>query len=405
MHSMSHPSPIHQRSLAALLAGMAALLLLAIWAGWYLQYLADEAEDQRDASSLRLLTIERTLGSLKAAETAQRGFLITENPRYLQPYETAHTQAGEHLKELQRLYTGNAEATRLLDKLARWQRLKLEELEDLVGAQKSVGRALPEALTQADNGRRYMIEIGKVIAELDRMEGQGNTVLKELIARRRQATFAAAALLFGVAVAACVLVFRLLRREARAREKLHAQMAHDAFHDALTLLPNRRYLLEELARSLVRAQRKHGRVGLLFIDLDGFKRVNDSLGHEAGDELLKRASAQFEQTVRGSDFLARLGGDEFAVVIEADSSESAVALGARLIESIRRPLLAGRADYLVSASIGVAIFPDDGVDTSSLLAQADRAMYRAKRLGKARVSLAETSADVCDAVSVSVSSA
>jgi len=245
-----------------------------------------------------------------------------------------------------------------------------------------------------------MIEIGKVIAELDRMEGQGNTVLKELIARRRQATFAAAVLLFAVAVAACVLVFRLLRREARAREKLHAQMAHDAFHDALTLLPNRRYLVDELARSLVRAQRKHGRVGLLFIDLDGFKRVNDSLGHEAGDELLKRASAQFELTVRGSDFLARLGGDEFAVVIEADSSESAVALGARLIESISQPLLAGRADCLVSASIGVAIFPDDGVDTSSLLAQADRAMYRAKRLGKARVSLAETRLDVSGAVSV-----
>ena len=378
---------------------MAMLLLLAIAAGVYLQWSADQADDSRHASSQRMLTIERTLGSLKAAETAQRGFLITENTRYLQPYQAASKQAGEQLKELQRLYAGDAEATRLLDRLARWQRLKLEELEDLIAAQQSVGRSLPEALTQADNGRRYMIQIDKVIAELDKMEAQGNAALKELTARRRHATFGAAVLLFGVAVGACVVVYRLLRREARAREVLHAQMSHDAFHDALTLLPNRRYLLEELARCLTRAQRRHGRIGLLFIDLDGFKRINDCLGHEAGDELLKRASAQFGHTVRGSDFLARLGGDEFAVVIEADSSDSAVALGARLIESISQPLLDGRADYLVSASIGVAIFPDDGVDTSSLLAQADRAMYCAKRLGRARVSLADTTRDVSDAVS------
>ncbi len=396
---MSAAISLHQRALAALLIGMALLLLLAISAGAYLQFLVDAADDLRHASSKRLLTIERTLGSLKAAETAQRGFLITENPRYLQPYQDASAQAGERLKELQRMYAGDAVAGRLLDRLSRWQRLKLEELEDLVGAQQSVGHALPEALTQADNGRRYMIEIGKVIEELDAAEARGNAELKDLTAWRRRAALAAALALFVLAVAASSVVYRLLRREARERERLHQQMAHDAFHDALTLLPNRRYLLEELARSLTRAQRKHGRVGLLFIDLDGFKRVNDGLGHEAGDELLKRASAQFGQTVRGSDFLARLGGDEFAVVIEADSRDSAVALGARLIESISRPLLADCADYLVSASVGVALFPEDGADTSSLLAQADRAMYRAKRLGKARVSLAESSLEVENALS------
>ena len=370
---MSAAISLHQRALAALLIGMALLLLLAISAGAYLQFLVDAADDLRHASSKRLLTIERTLGSLKAAETAQRGFLITENPRYLQPYQDASAQAGERLKELQRMYAGDAVAGRLLDRLSRWQRLKLEELEDLVGAQQSVGHALPEALTQADNGRRYMIEIGKVIEELDAAEARGNAELKDLTAWRRRAALAAALALFVLAVAASSVVYRLLRREARERERLHQQMAHDAFHDALTLLPNRRYLLEELARSLTRAQRKHGRVGLLFIDLDGFKRVNDGLGHEAGDE--------------------------FAVVIEADSRDSAVALGARLIESISRPLLADCADYLVSASVGVALFPEDGADTSSLLAQADRAMYRAKRLGKARVSLAESSLEVENALS------
>jgi diguanylate cyclase (GGDEF)-like protein len=395
---MSEPVPIPQRALAALLAGMATLLLLAICAGWYLQLSADRADDSRHASSQRLLIIERTLGSLKAAETAQRGFLITENTRYLQPYQEASVQASELLKELQRMYAGDPVASELLVRLSRWQRLKLEELEDLVGAQQSVGRALPEALTQADNGRRYMVEIGKVIHELDQMEVKGNAVLKELTARRRHATFIAAAALFVLAVGACVIVYRLLRREARTREKLHVQMAHDAFHDALTLLPNRRYLLDELSRSLTRAKRKQSQVGLLFIDLDGFKRVNDLHGHEAGDELLKRASAQFVQTVRGSDFLARLGGDEFAVVIEADDSDCAVTLARRLIEAIRQPLLDGRRDCLVSASIGVAIYPHDGADTSTLLAQADRAMYDAKRLGKARVALAANRCDVSDVV-------
>jgi diguanylate cyclase (GGDEF)-like protein len=377
-----------QRKLALLLAGMALLLLAVIAAGWWLQHLADHAADSRQASSQRLLILEKTLGSLQAAETAQRGYLITANPRYLEPFAAARTQAHDYQQQLLRLYADDPVATRLLDRLRRWQRLKIEELEDTLEAQR-ISRDFAEVLASADYGRRYTAQIDKVIRELQAIEATGNASLRELVSRRRAATFAAALALTLLALAACVVVYRLLRREAALRQGLHEQMAHDAFHDALTALPNRRYLIQELERALTRSRRKDGVTALLFIDLDGFKRVNDALGHEVGDEVLRRAGAQFVCTARQSDFVARLGGDEFAVVMEGEGRDSAAALAERLIAALRAPLLARHPEYPVSASIGVAVFPHDGTDTSVLLARADQAMYLAKRGGKARaVSLA-----------------
>jgi diguanylate cyclase (GGDEF)-like protein len=373
------------RKLALLLVGMALLLLLAIVAGWSLQRMTDAAQNSRHASSKRLLILEKTLNSLHVAETAQRGYLITANPRYLDPWETAAREARAYHQQLVTMYAGDPVAAKLLNSLGRWERMKLEDLEDTIEAQRTIGRDVAETLVYADNGRRYMVQINKVVRELEAIEAASNTALEEVVSVRRSATYGTAAVLFVVAVVACAVVYRLLKREAAARHGLHEQMAHDAFHDALTLLPNRRYLLEELERTVLRAQRQSRVAALLFIDLDGFKRVNDALGHQAGDVVLKRASERFVCTVRESDFLARLGGDEFAVVMEADNRASAAALGERLIASIRGPLLAEHADYLVSASIGVAVYPEDGRDTSTLLACADQAMYLAKRTGRSRV--------------------
>jgi len=386
------------RKLALLLIGMALLLLAAIVAGWSLQRMTDAAQESRHASSRRLLILEKTLNSLHVAETAQRGYLITSNPRYLDPWESAAKQARTYHQQLVTMYTGDAVASKLLESLGRWERMKLEDLEDSIDAQRTVGRDVAETLAHADNGRRYMVQINNVIRELEAIEAASNASLQGVVAMRRNATYGAAVLLFLVAVIACAVVYRLLRREAAARHRMHEQMAHDAFHDALTLLPNRRYLLEELDRTVMRAQRQGRVAALLFIDLDGFKRVNDVLGHEAGDEVLKRASERFVRTVRQSDFLARLGGDEFAVVMEADNRASAAALGERLIASIRAPLIEAHAEYIVSASIGVALFPEDATDSSSLLARADQAMYVAKRSGRSRVASVEFAAPlVCAA--------
>jgi len=380
---MSAVTPHRSLKLTLLLVGMALLLLMAIAAGWSLQRMTDAAQESRHVSSKRLLTLEKTINSLYMAETAQRGYLITSNPRHVATWQAAASQAGVHYQQLVTMYADEPVAAGLLVKLGRWVRMKLEDLEDSIEAQRVGGPALAETLTQADNGRRYMTQINLVIRELETIEATNNASLRALVASRRNATYGAAGVLFILAVVACAVVHRLLRREAAARQ-------HDAFHDALTLLPNRRYLLEELDRSVLRAQRQGRVVALLFIDLDGFKRVNDSLGHEFGDVVLQRASQRFTGAVRQSDFLARLGGDEFAVVMDAASRANAAALAARLIASLRGPLIEEHADYVVSASIGVAVYPEEASDSATLLARADQAMYLAKRMGKARVASLES---------------
>ncbi len=174
------------------------------------------------------------------------------------------------------------------------------------------------------------------------------------------------------------------------RERLQADLAHQAAHDALTELPNRAQTLELAGRALHRAARQHGnggRVGLLFVDLDHFKAVNDSFGHAAGDELLRTVATRMHDTVRGGDVVCRLGGDEFVVLVEGVEDEKGlVDLGQRLIAAVSAPVaLAGlpQAQHVrVGASIGVAVSAPGALDAERLVQDADAAVYRAKNAGR-----------------------
>ncbi|MEZ0492440.1 putative bifunctional diguanylate cyclase/phosphodiesterase [Kineococcus sp. TBRC 1896] len=176
----------------------------------------------------------------------------------------------------------------------------------------------------------------------------------------------------------------------RERERLQAVLAHQASHDALTELPNRARASELIDAALHRMARHDGRVGLLFVDLDHFKAVNDTHGHAAGDELLRVVSARMAGCLRGGDVLARLGGDEFVVVVEQVEDEGGlVDLGTRLIDSVCAPVeLSGRRTGVrvrVGASVGVAVSPVGGCSAERLLREADAAAYRAKAAGRGTV--------------------
>jgi diguanylate cyclase (GGDEF)-like protein/PAS domain S-box-containing protein len=157
-----------------------------------------------------------------------------------------------------------------------------------------------------------------------------------------------------------------------------------ALFDALTGLPNRRAVEARLEQALARARRQVGSLGVLFIDLDGFKNVNDSLGHQAGDELLKAISLRLKSRLREEDTLARLGGDEFLLVVETLSQpEDAVSVAEGLLEVLACPfVLASGHEVYVGASIGVSLFPDDASDVRALIQHADAAMYQAKGQGR-----------------------
>lgn len=159
---------------------------------------------------------------------------------------------------------------------------------------------------------------------------------------------------------------------------------HDAMHDQLTQLPNRRMFAEEAKVALEDATRRGRQVAVMLADLDGFKEINDRLGHHVGDAVLQAVSERFRSAVRSQDLVSRLGGDEFAVLItHLDSSEAAVRRAGELLASLEEPCTVGETSVQISGSFGIAMFPEHGLQLDALLQRADKAMYHAKfrRLG------------------------
>lgn len=185
-----------------------------------------------------------------------------------------------------------------------------------------------------------------------------------------------------------------LRREIEQREKSQAMIEHLAHHDALTGLGNRLLFHAQLSDALARGQRSGSGVAVLFIDLDGFKNINDSLGHATGDQLLKDLAARLRNAVREGDKIGRLGGDEFAIIqFGNDQPRDSAALAARLIEVIGAPYGIDNHRLVVGASIGIAIADADYQDAAQLLRAADLAMYRAKADGRGRFRVFEPQFD------------
>jgi diguanylate cyclase (GGDEF)-like protein/PAS domain S-box-containing protein len=183
-----------------------------------------------------------------------------------------------------------------------------------------------------------------------------------------------------------------LLRDVSERYQQEERMRFMATHDQLTGLANRTLLIEELNRSLPLAKRQGFGVGLLFIDLNRFKPVNDRFGHSTGDALLKAVAQRLTSTCRSSDTLCRQGGDEFVVLIpDAPSIEHLETLARKLVDALEQPFLAGAdlpKDITISASIGIARWPDHASDADALIEAADTAMYDAKLQGEASIALA-----------------
>ena len=181
-----------------------------------------------------------------------------------------------------------------------------------------------------------------------------------------------------------------LVQDVSAKIQIARQQHYLANHDSLTGLLNRAAFQSRLEQSLEQARSNAGSVALLFIDLDGFKGVNDAEGHRAGDEVLRIVAQRIASTVRAGDTMARLGGDEFLVMLDRDvTRDVADTIGHRIIEALHQPMdLEGR-DILVGASIGVAMHPPLAGDINALMNRADQALYAAKRAGKGRLHFAE----------------
>jgi diguanylate cyclase (GGDEF)-like protein/PAS domain S-box-containing protein len=187
-------------------------------------------------------------------------------------------------------------------------------------------------------------------------------------------------------------VLQVVIRDITERKQAEEEIQQMAYHDTLTGLPNRKLFSDRLGIALAHAQRNKNKVGVAMLDLDKFKDVNDTLGHDVGDLLLKAAANRLSAALRKGDTVARFGGDEFVLSFpDLKEREDVIQVAQKIVESFRKPFLIGTHQLTVTTSIGIAIYPNDGTDEGILLKNADIAMYQAKQTGRDRYQLCKKS--------------
>jgi diguanylate cyclase (GGDEF)-like protein len=178
------------------------------------------------------------------------------------------------------------------------------------------------------------------------------------------------------------ILLKQLNNQHNELKKLYEQMAKHATHDSLTSLPNRKHFYDRLSETMASAKQEGRGFTVLYLDLDGFKAINDDLGHAVGDQLIERTARRLEKCVRKADMVARVGGDEFIVILRDIAPSDVTKVAEKIIESLAEPFMIAGKTLSITTSIGVATYPQDGEDVNTLIHSADSAMYEAKRNGK-----------------------
>jgi diguanylate cyclase (GGDEF)-like protein len=365
----------------ALLAVAACGFLLIVAGGGVIlgvRHTDDLGERQEEVGN-RIFAARQVYESLLGMESSQRGFLLTGDPLYLEPYQRHDAESAATIGNLEHLYEGAPSAQSILGDIHRLANAKHAELRATIALVRSGEHDAALSIVRNNSGKQAMDELRKRLLALVAQQRAVRTgYLDEARATLRRLYLGGA----GIAVLVMALVgiaMRSLSHSIARLDDAQKREEHNAMHDALTGLPNRRYLDEWLATALAGARRGGRPLHVLYFDLDGFKAVNDRFGHEAGDKVLQVTADRLRETLRASDFVARLGGDEFiAALPETGESPALDALLRRLEQRLAAAQLDELEDGAVTASIGQACFPRDGEDAAALLAAADRAMYRIK---------------------------
>jgi diguanylate cyclase (GGDEF)-like protein len=236
-----------------------------------------------------------------------------------------------------------------------------------------------------------MDEVRRLIQRnIEQLRLQRDQTIERLDGRLRRSATLLILILATVSTLAAQ-AWRSLSKAVAVNNSLAQTLAREASYDALTGLPNRRFFDRWVRQLVNKSRRDRSTFTLLLIDLDGFKKVNDTLGHPVGDDVLKEAARRLQASLRGGEFLARLGGDEFGLLVEGNIARADLEnLGRRLIDSMSPKMHSRLADGAVGASIGVSFFPHNGGDIDALIEAADGALYRSKEGGRGMVSFART---------------
>jgi diguanylate cyclase (GGDEF)-like protein/PAS domain S-box-containing protein len=307
------------------------------------------------------------------------------------PDTTARADAHRHLAHMDARYRGLLEAAPdamvVVDQNGEIVLLNAQaekqfgyRRDELLG--QMVKRLIPEGFAE-----RLIADGTRTAAEA--LEQQMGTGI-ELIGRRKDGTEFPIEIMLsplaspdGVLVTAAIRNITVRKDAERRLAQLAEQIAHSAHHDPLTGLPNRVLLNDRIGQAISLARRNEGQAAVLFLDLDGFKYTNDSLGHPIGDRLLQSIASRLLDCVRAPDTVSRQGGDEFVVLLqEIQHPEDAAIAANRILKAVEKIHSVGGYDLHVTASMGVSIYPSDGLDAESLIKNADTAMYQAKESGR-----------------------
>jgi diguanylate cyclase (GGDEF)-like protein len=328
----------------------------------------------------RLESIE---SNLLAAESTGRGFVITGAADLPAHFLELLRAARQELDDFALLAVHTPQQQRNVTELRERIAARFLVMQETIDARRDRGLRAAVAIAEEGKGRAAMDAIKR---SLNGMAAHEQELLNARMSRHASTIRLSHALLLGIVIigsAVLTLFFRLNTNELSRRLEAEAIASQEARRDALTGLPNRRSLLERLETAIPSAERHGHKLALLYVDLDGFKQVNDMLGHSAGDELLRQAADRLKRSTRGEDVVARLGGDEFLIALPFVEHVGDVAMAsARVVQAIGRPYLIGGQEARVSASVGVAMYPRDGTTLQQLVTCADMALYTAKANGK-----------------------
>jgi diguanylate cyclase (GGDEF)-like protein len=329
-----------------------------------------------DAARARALSLKDFMSTLQDAETGQRGFVITGDDAFLAPYDSAVRKLDASRRKLAQAFAGEPGAEARIGAIDFLSAARVRRLGAAIAARRAEGFESAQALIVSGEGKHLMDAVRREIGAL--IEAQEAEIDRMVAAAEAESGSTIAKLSLGSALVLLAIMILLGRSIAEMREsrRLNAVLAHASSHDELTGLSNRKAFMAALEECVRKAERGGAAPAVLFVDLDGFKAVNDISGHVEGDRLLKAAARKIEGVVRASDLVARLGGDEFAVLLpHTPCCDELDEMQIRLKAAIRTLTHENASGAVVGASVGSASYPSNGRTGAQLLSHADKAMY------------------------------
>lgn len=331
--------------------------------------------------------VAKLMNTIVSAETGLRGYLLTGSVQFLEPYNRSAKDTALLFSQIKSREKDFTEFTPILITLDKLIDEKFSAIESTLQVQLTAGSYSPHLKFSTGASKVLTDEISNEVNKLDKTLRDENdrieVTLSLTINRLKLASLVVVFLIISILLVNYKRTISLFEHASSSQE-LAEEFGYLAMHDALTHLPNRRSFEQYLKKSISQAGRNKQKIGLLYMDLDGFKLINDQFGHDAGDDALIGAVAKINHVLRDSDFIARVGGDEFALVAHNfnDASELLI-LANRIILALKEPVIpiAG-TDIFMGISIGVAIYPDQVKNIKTLISAADEAMYKAKATGK-----------------------